>query len=196
VDRFFQALLLLSTAGFSWLMTMVLHELGHVLHGWLSGAELVAVVLPPWSFSRTDFAANPHPQFVAWGGGLWGCLMPLAILAIFRIAAPRYSYLARWFAGFCLVVNGAYLAGGGFHSGGADDASVILQSGGSRWILLAFGIPAVAAGLYLWHGLGPHFGLGLANGRVDRRAAVGTAVALLVVACAEVAAGLANVTLV
>jgi hypothetical protein len=195
VDRFFQSLLLLSTAGLSWLLMMVLHEVGHVCHGVASGAELVAVVLPPWSFSRTDFGVNPHPQFVAWGGAVWGCLIPLAILAAVRITAPRHAYLARWFTGFCLIANGAYLVGGGFCSGGADDASVILQQGGTRWLLLAFGIPAVAVGLYLWHGLGPRFGLGPTNGRVDRKTAVGMAVALLVVVCAEIALGLANRTL-
>ena len=87
-------------------------------------------------------------------------------------------WLARWFAGFCLVANGAYLLGGVFLRGGGDDAGVILQSGGARWQLAAFGLAAIAAGLYLWHGLGPYFGLGEARGKVDRRAAIGVAIGL------------------
>lgn len=189
MDRCFQTLLMLSMAGFSWLSMMVLHECGHVMHGWISGAQLVQVVLPPWGFSRTDFAANPHPLFVAWGGAIWGCLLPLAILAMIHITMTRHAYLARWFAGFCLIANGAYLAAGSFRGAEADDGSVILQSGGTQWQLLLFGVPAVAVGLYLWNGLGPHFGLGASGGRVDRNAAIGMAVALLVIVCLEMVLG-------
>jgi hypothetical protein len=188
VNRFFQALLIVSTAGLSWLLMMAVHESGHVLHGWWSGARLAGLHLPVWGFSRTDFAVNPHPLFVAWGGPFWGCLWPLAVAGILRIpsAGRRHTecacyYLAAWFAGFCLVANGAYLLGGAFLGGGGDDAGVILQSGGHRWQLVAFGLPTIAAGLYLWNGLGPYFGLGAARGRVDHRAAVGVAVALVCV---------------
>ena len=168
---------------------MALHECGHLLHGWWSGAQLVNVVLPPWGFSRTDFAANPHPLFVAWGGGIWGCLLPLFLLAVVRAAAKPYMYLARWFAGFCLIVNGAYLAAGSCLPGGADDAGVILQNGGVRWQLPLFGVPAIAVGLYLWNGLGPRFGLGICRGQVDRKAAIGMTIALLIVVCLELAIG-------
>lgn len=176
-----------SAAGLSWLLMMVVHECGHVLHGWLSGARLARVDLPPLGFSRTDFAANPHPLFVAWGGAIWGSLLPLAILAVARAIAPRYTYLAAWFAGFCLIANGAYLGAGALLGGGGDDAGVILQSGGARWQLLVFGLPAVAAGFYLWNGLGPHFGLGSGGGKVDRKAAVAVAAALAMVVCLELA---------
>jgi hypothetical protein len=158
---------------------LAFHEAGHVLQGWLSGAQLAAIHLPPFGFSRTDFAANPHPLFVAWGGALWGCVLPLTIFAVARCcAAKRRIYLLAWFAGFCLIANGAYLVGGAILSGGGDDGSVILQQGGSRWQLVAFGVVAVPAGLYLWNGLGPYFGLGPSRGLVDRKAAVGVMAAL------------------
>ena len=198
MNRFFQALLIFSTAGLSWLSMMALHECGHVLNGWLSGATLSGVYLPLLGFSRTDFAFNPHPLFVVWGGPLWGCLLPLALLAGVRLlgatavcgfatnVAKRYGYLLTWFAGFCLIANGGYLTGGAFLSGGADDPSVILQHGGARWQLLAFGLPAIAAGLYMWNGLGPYFGFGTSRGTVDRKAAIGVSVALLVTVCAVI----------
>ena len=185
MNRFFQVLLIISTAGLSWLLMMVVHEYGHVWHGWLSGAQLVEVHLPLVGFSRTEFAANPHPLFVAWGGPLWGCLWPLAILVAARLMAKPYAYLATWFAGFCLIANGGYLLGGAFLTGGADDGGVILQNGGATWQLLAFGLPAIAVGLYLWNGLGPYFGFGESRGKVDRKAAVAVTVALLIVACVE-----------
>ncbi len=39
-------------------------------------------------------------------------------------------------------------------------------------LLILFGIIAVAAGLYLWHGLGPDFGMGESRGRVSRSAMI------------------------
>lgn len=186
MDRCFQALLIFSTAALSWLLMLAVHEAGHVLHGWLSGAQLAAIHLPPLGFSRTDFAVNPHPLFVAWGGPLWGSVVPCIIFAVARCftAKPRI-YLLAWFAGFCLVANGAYLAAGAILGGGGDDGGVILQNGGACWQLFAFGVPAVALGLYLWNGLGPHFGLGLSRGHVKRKTVVGVTIALLIVVCVE-----------
>ena len=187
MNRCFQTLLIVSTIGCSWLAMLALHESGHVLHGWLSGATVAAVHLPPLGFSRTDFAANPHPLFVAWGGPVWGCLFPLILLGGVRLLnkticsfATRHLYLLAWLVGFCLIANGGYLLGGAFMpSGGADDGGVILQHGGTRWQLFLFGIFAVPLGLYFWNGLGPSFGFGRSHGRVDRTAAVVLAVVLV-----------------
>jgi hypothetical protein len=181
LTRFFQALLIVSTAGLSWLLMTAVHELGHLWHGWLSGARLAAIHLPLLGFSRTGFTVNPHPLFVVWGGPLWGCLLPAALWVAVRRLAKPYAYLAAWFAGFCLIANGGYLLGGAFLGGGADDGGVILRNGGARWQLVAFGGVAIAAGLCLWHGLGPYFGLGESGGKVDRRAAVGVTIALVCV---------------
>ena len=187
MDRCFQVLLTCSTAGLSWLLMLVLHESGHALQGWLSGARLAGIHLPLFGISHTEFTVNPHPLLVAWGGAVWGCVLPLAILAVARrFAAKRHLYSLAWFAGFCLVANGAYLFGGAMKNGGADDGGLILQLGGARWQLFAFGAATMAAGLYLWTGLGPYFGLGPSRGRVDRKTAVVVAVALIVVACVEV----------
>ena len=184
--RCFQVLLVLSTVALSWLLMLAVHESGHVLHGWLSGARLDAVHLPLIGFSRTDFSDNPHPLFVAWGGALWGSGFPLAIfLAVRCFAAKRRLYLLAWFAGFCLVANGGYLLGGAILTGGADDAGVILQHGGARWQLFVFGIVALVAGLYSWNGLGPYFGFGASRGQVDRRDAVWVTIALLTVLCLQ-----------
>src|SRR5574340_1123428 len=98
-----------SMLGLSWLGMMALHELGHVLHAWLSGGRVACVVLHALAFSRTDVAPNPHPLLVAVGGAVWGCLVPLGLLAVVHFTARRQAYLARWFAGFCLIANGVYL---------------------------------------------------------------------------------------
>jgi hypothetical protein len=184
MKRLTQSLLITATLAFSWLAMMAVHEAGHVLHAWASGGAVQRVVLHPLAISRTDVSPNPHPLFVAWGGAIWGCLIPLAIWGLAHWLARPHAYLARFFAGFCLIANGAYLAAGSLSPKG-DDAGTILRHGGAQWQLIAFGLFAAAAGLYVWNRLGTHFGLGEANGRVDRRAAVGMTLALLVVVVLE-----------
>lgn len=162
---------------FSWLAMMTVHELGHVLHAWASGGTVTGVVLHPLAISRTDVSPNPHPQFVAWGGAIWGSLLPLALWLAMRATAPRYAYVARFFAGFCLLSNGLYLSVGSFE--GVGDAGDLLRHGAARWQLLLFGVPASALGLWLWHGLGPRFTTD-ADHRDERRITI--ALALVVAA--------------
>jgi hypothetical protein len=75
------------------------------------------------------------------------------------------AYVLRFFAGFCLVANGAYIAGGSFDRVG--DCGEMLRRGSAMWHLWLFGAITVPAGFWLWHRQGPHFGLGLAHGRVS-----------------------------
>jgi hypothetical protein len=94
--------------------------------------------------------------------------------------------LAAWFAGFCLITNGAYLAGGLIFPGGEDDAGTIFLHGGTLWQLLLFSFCTVPLGLWIWNGLGVHFGLGAAQGKIDRRAAIGMTAALILIVIGEV----------
>jgi len=183
-NRLFQAMLIGSTLAFSWLMMQAVHELGHVVHLWATGGTVEYVLLHPLAISYTHPGANPHPLIVASGGAIWGCAIPLVLLVLVRGTARSYAYLAAFFAGFCLVANGAYLAADAFLRGG--DARELIARGTPPWLLVPFGLAAVGAGLYLINGLGPHFGLGRTGGRVDRRAAVGITLALLVLVLLEV----------
>lgn len=135
-----------------WLGMMAVHELGHVLHAWLTGATVSAVRIPLVGFSITQFATNPHPHFVAWGGAVWGCVLPLAVWAVFHLRRWPGRYIVQFFAGFCLIANGVYLGVG--WTRGAGDAGDLLAYGTPVWVMIAFGIVAAAAGLYLWHLLG------------------------------------------
>jgi hypothetical protein len=145
------------------------------------------VVLHPLAISRTDATHDRHPLLVLWGGPLIGVMLLLGASGLATLARLRWSYLLRFFAGFCLVANGVYLGIGSFE--GVGDVGDLLRHGSPRWTLVAFGLACVPAGLSLCNGLGPHFGLGEAKGLVDRRAAVVVPVLLLVVVLIEILVG-------
>jgi hypothetical protein len=124
------------------------------------------MVLHPLQISWTTFARNPHPQLVAWGGAFWGALLPVVFLMTARLLRSPGLYLFRFFAGFCLIANGLYFLVDSFGRGG--DGGTLIHSGAAQWELLLFGAIATPLGFWLWHGLGPYFGLGAAHGRVSR----------------------------
>lgn len=159
------------------------HELGHVLHAWISGGRVQRIVLAPLEISRTDVAPNPHPQFVAWGGPVGGSLIPLGIWLVARVIVPHGAWWLRFFAGFCLIANGAYLLGGSISPLG--DAEVLIQNGAPRVLLLSFGIATIPAGLALWNGQGKHFGLGRESQPVERSAALAAFLAFVATVIAE-----------
>lgn len=167
LNRWNHLLLAGSTVIFSWLAMQAVHETGHVLHAWASGGKVTHVVLDPLGISRTDIEPNPHPQFVAWGGPVWGSVWPLVVLGVVRAMHWRRAWLVAFFAGFCLVANGAYLLAGAFFPAG--DAEVLLQNGAPRLALVSFGVVATAGGFWLWNGLGKHFGWGKDAHPIDRR---------------------------
>jgi hypothetical protein len=140
----------------SWLGMMVVHEAGHVIHAWVSGGSVVRVVLNPLSFSRTDLSSNPYPLFVAWGGAVWGSAIPL--LLWFMLRRHPLGFLARFFAGFCLIANGMYLAAGAAIPVG--DVEEMLRLGCPRSVPVAAGLPLVITGLVCWNGLDRSFGMG------------------------------------
>lgn len=178
MNRCFQMLLISTFLAFSWLAFMVVHEFGHALTAWLTGGSVDRVVLHPLQISWTSLAKNPHPQLVAWGGAIWGTALPGAIYLVATRLRLAGLYLFRFFAGFCLIANGLYLFVDSF--GGGGDGGTLLQHGAPRWTLLLFGALTVPPGFWLWHGLGQHFGLGVARGNVNRSATF-VSVGLLVI---------------
>jgi hypothetical protein len=183
VNRFLHFQLIFSMLCFSWLAMQAVHEFGHVVHAWTSGGRVERVVLHPLEISRTDVAPDPHPQFVAWGGPVWGSLIPLGIhLVLWRCQWSR-AWLSAFFAGFCFIANGGYLLGGSLFPVG--DAQTLLDNGAPRWTLAIFGIAGLASGLYLWNGLGKHFGIGKPVAPPDKCAAWGMSACAVVLMIAE-----------
>jgi hypothetical protein len=165
MKRVHQVLLIVSTVLGSWLGMQAVHESGHVLGAWLTGGRVARVVLHPLTISRTDLAHNPSPLVVVWAGPVVGVVLPLALWAVAAGLGVPGAFVLRFFAGICLIANGAYLAGGSFD--GVGDCGQMLRHGSARWQLWLFGAATVPLGLWLWHRQGPHFGLGPARGQVS-----------------------------
>jgi hypothetical protein len=128
----------------SWYGMMAIHELGHVIGTYSTGGTVLRVVLEPLSMSHTEYGQFPHSGIVVWCGPVVGSVLPLALIPAGK--------LGQFFAGFCLVANGAYIGGGSFE--GVGDCGLMLLTGTPVWAMWIFGIASFASGLYLWHRLG------------------------------------------
>jgi Peptidase M50B-like len=178
MNRVHQVVLVVSTLYGSWLGMQDVHELGHVAAAWLTGGRVSKVVLYPFTISRTALADNPRPLVVVWGGPIVGAALPLAVWLTARALRLRGEFVLRFFAGFCLIANGAYIGAGSFTRAG--DAGEMLKYGALSWQLWLFGALTAPTGLWLWNRLGPHFGLGKAEGAVSRPVAYFTFAGCLV----------------
>jgi hypothetical protein len=165
VKRVNQVVLIVSTVLGSWLGMQAVHEFGHVLGAWLTGGQVAKVVLYPLTISRTDLAENPHPLVVVWCGPVLGVVLPLILWGMATGLRMPGAFVLRFFAGFCLIANGAYIAFGSFDRVG--DCESMVRYGSSLWQLWFFGLVTVPLGLWLWHRQGPYFGLGTAQGKVS-----------------------------
>jgi len=170
VKHLAQPALIVSMLLASWLAMQAVHELGHVLGAWATGGHVERVVLHPLAISRTDVSPNPRPLPVVWSGPLVGTALPLVLWSIAAALHMPGAFVLRFFAGFCLVANGAYLGIGSFWEIG--DSGDMLRSGSAPWQLWLFGAITIPLGLMLWHRQGRHFGFGPNARQVDRRTAI------------------------
>ena len=152
MERVHQLLFIVCLLALCWLAMMAVHELGHVVWSLLTGGTVERVVLHPLAISRTDVSPNPHPSIVVWLGPLIGCLLPLIVALSIPSRAATARNVALFFSGFCLITNGAYIGFGSLE--GVGDAGVMLRTGSSIWLLLAFGGAAIGLGLFTWHRMG------------------------------------------
>jgi hypothetical protein len=152
MQRLLRVLLIAVVLTLCWQLMLAAHEAGHVLGAWLTGGRVTQVVLRPLLISRTDVDPDPHPGVVAWSGPLGGVLVPAVIAVCLPRRRRATRRLAVFFAGFCLIANGAYIGVGAFLPVG--DGEVMLRTGTPPALMLAFGVTCVLTGLWLWHRLG------------------------------------------
>ena len=184
MDALYQLTLIASILCLSWLGMMIVHEFGHVVMAWASDERVSKVVLHPLVISRTDTSHEKHPLLVTWGGAVLGSLVPVSVWVLVKAFRLRFVYLFQFFAGFCLIANGCYLGVGSFLAVG--DAGDLVRYDCPRWLMLFFGLVCVPIGLFVWNGLGPQFGRGEAEGKVDHIAALVTLALVLIVVIVEV----------
>jgi len=152
MQRVHQIVFVVSLLVLCWLGMMGVHELGHVVGALATGGTVKQVVLHPLTISRTEVSPNPQPAIVVWLGPIVGCLLPVGV---WRLVPSRFGIvrnIAMFFAGFCLVANGAYIAFGAFN--GVGDCGEMLRTGSPLWTLLLFGGVAMSCGFFCWHRLG------------------------------------------
>ena len=149
MKRLHQFVFVASLLALSWLAMIAVHEFGHVVGALATGGTVQRVVLHPLTISRTDVSPNPGPSIVVWLGPILGCVIPAIV---WWFVPRRFSVarrIARFFAGFCLVANGVYIAIGSFDRVG--DCGVMLQHGSPLWTLLLFGTLTIPLGIAIWH---------------------------------------------
>lgn len=156
--RLHQVLLLAALVWLSWLGMMLAHETGHVLAADATGGQVQKVVWHPLALSRTDVNPNPCPRIVVWLGPVLGVALPLAVAGLMTVIRPSISYLFIFFAGACLIANGAYIAFGTLDEAG--DAGDMIRLGTPLWLMWLSGLLASAIGLWLWHLVSPKLGFG------------------------------------
>ncbi|MEM9942666.1 MAG: hypothetical protein AAF939_13970 [Planctomycetota bacterium] len=152
MERLHQVLFIVSVLALSWFAMMAIHELGHIAGAIATGGTVQKVVLHPLTISRTDVSPNPSPLVVVWLGPIIGSVLPIIICGLIPKRFPLVRNTAIFFAGFCLVANGAYIAIGSFEQIG--DCGVMLRAGSPQWTLILFGAFTIPIGILLWHRLG------------------------------------------
>lgn len=183
MQRCHQLIFITSLLALSWLIMMAAHEFGHVIAALITGGRIDQVVLHPLAISRTDVSPNPHPAVVVWSGPILGCVLPVAAWLLTPDSWAFIRKTTMFFAGFCLVANGSYIACGAFD--GIGDSGVMLSTGSPMWGLIAFGIITVSLGLLLWHRLGSPRTLISHPDLIAARFAYGTCLLLLIVIAIE-----------
>jgi hypothetical protein len=152
MQRYHQLTFIVSLLALSWFAMMAVHELGHIAGAFSTGGQVERVVLHPLSISRTDVSPNLNPAVVVWLGPIVGCLVPVAGCLLIPRRMTIVRNVAMFFAGFCLIANGAYIAVGSFDRVG--DCGEMLRSGSPFWTLVVFGAVTIPPGALLWHRLG------------------------------------------
>jgi len=170
MKRQHQLELISATLVFSWLAMQAVHEFGHVVAGVVSGGHVAQVILHPATISLTRLTVNPRPLFVAWMGPMAGAILPVLALIVARWRRWRGWYVFQFFAGFCLIANGAYISIGSLS--GIGDAGDLLRHHSPIWLLWLFGLITIPIGLWLWNDLGRYFGLGTQPEPIDRTVAL------------------------
>lgn len=117
-----------------WWPMMAVHELGHVIGCAFTGAKIHHVILWPWTISQTIRTESAVPLVDTWFGPTFGALAPAAVYLFCRARRTSVRRILGFFAGFCLIANGAYIGAGWIDRVG--DAGDLLRHGSPKYALI------------------------------------------------------------
>ena len=129
---------------FTWLSSMFLHEMGHIISGWLSGGEFRYIDVYPFHFSTTILQPNPHPALVTWSGLLLGWTLPLLTIPLWKIEWAAIGATLQSWSAYCWLAFGAYLALAAGES--LSDTGQLLTEGWPLAVLIAVGLTVAIFG--------------------------------------------------
>ncbi|MDB4731902.1 M50 family metallopeptidase [bacterium] len=161
----------------SWFFMQAVHEFGHISAALMTGGTILLIDLHPLHISHTLISPNPQPVIVIWAGPIVGVLLPLVLYLVCCKFFQNMVHLLRFFAGFCLIANGAYL--GSIAIEAVGDARDFLVENVPIYFPLTFAIITVPSGFLLWNNQGAIFGIGK-NGRTISLQESGIAVSMLI----------------
>jgi hypothetical protein len=126
---------------------MFLHELGHILSGWLSGGEFRYIDVYPFHFSTTILQPNPYPGLVTWSGLLLGWALPLLTIPFWHVEWSGIGPALQSWSAYCWLAFGAYLALAAGES--LSDTGQLMTAGWSVSILFVVGAVVASGGYYI-----------------------------------------------
>ena len=107
----------------AWCVMTTVHELGHLIGGWATGATLVDADLWPWHLPYSIFDPDPQPLVTLWSGPILGAAAPvLGALFLRREWAWFIAY-------FCILANGMYITAGLYSGDSQLDTTKLLRNG-------------------------------------------------------------------
>ncbi|QDT04127.1 hypothetical protein K227x_25150 [Rubripirellula lacrimiformis] len=128
----------------SWVVMCVTHEIGHIIGGFIGGAELTDFDLAPWRLPYSIHQPDPVPRLTLWSGPIFGVVAPLVIASVLRY---RWAWLV---ADFCVLANGSYLALAWVSGDPLLDTPRMLSAGVSPWTIGLYCLVTIAAGYVLF----------------------------------------------
>lgn len=126
----------------SWLVMTSIHELGHIVGGWCSGAKLQQVDLLPWHLPYSIFDPDPLPLVTLWCGPVLGVLVPLTVALLLR------QYWMWFIANFCLLANGVYIAAAWFSGDRYLDTPQLLAHGAHPFTIALYCTLTIGGGYH------------------------------------------------
>ncbi|TWT41561.1 hypothetical protein Pla111_29380 [Botrimarina hoheduenensis] len=119
------------------LVSLFVHELGHVLGALATDGRVVSLELRPGRLGHTLVNPNPSPEVVLWSGLLFGWVAPFATWPAWRLQRGLIGPTLRATTWFSWLALGSYLAVGGGERW--SDTGQLMSAGWSALLLVALG---------------------------------------------------------